>query len=101
MRTLSAPDSPLPKFIKAVADETTLSETGRQAAGVADRATEAVKAAGSTAVQRVFGSSIPQGGSSAGESNRAGQIERQYVDSYFEAWRRLAAPPPPPAAATC
>jgi len=92
VRTLSAPDSPLPKFIKAVADETTLSETGRQAAGVADRATEAVKAAGSTAVQRVFGASIPQG-NAANESNRAGQIERQYVDSYFEAWRRLAASP--------
>jgi type VI secretion system protein ImpL len=92
VRILSAPDSPLPKFIKAVSDETTLSETGRQAAGVADRATEAVKAAGSTAVQRVFGASVPQVGG-GNDGNRAGQIERQYVDSYFEAWRRLAAPP--------
>jgi type VI secretion system protein ImpL len=92
VRTLSAPDSPLPKFIKAVADETTLSETGRQAAGIADRATEVVKEAGSSAIQRVFGTSVPQRGT-AGEDTRAGQIERQYVDSYFEAWRRLAAPP--------
>jgi type VI secretion system protein ImpL len=74
-----------------VATETTLSETGRQAAGIADRATEAVKEAGKTAVQRVFGAtpSLPASGT---ESLRAGLIERQYVDAYFEAWRRLAEP---------
>ena len=92
VQSLSAPNSPLPKFIKAVADETTLSDTGRQAAGIADRATEAVKEAGSSAVQRVFGSSLPARDASS-ENLRSGQIEKQYVDGYFEAWRRLAAPP--------
>jgi type VI secretion system protein ImpL len=74
-----------------VAAETTLSETGRQAAGIADRATEAVKEAGKSAVQRVFGAtpSLPASGT---EGLRAGLIERQYVDAYFEAWRRLAEP---------
>jgi type VI secretion system protein ImpL len=96
VRTLSAPDSPLPKFIKAVADETTLSETGRQAAGIADRATEAVKAAGGTAAQRVPGSSIPQVGGSASDTTTPDRLSASTSTAIS---RRGAPVGPPPAGA--
>jgi type VI secretion system protein ImpL len=92
LRILSQPDSPMTKFIKAVADETTLSETGKQATGLADKAATAVKEGANSAISRIVSSSalqIPD----ANDQNKSGNIERQYVDSYFDTWRRLAASP--------
>jgi type VI secretion system protein ImpL len=94
LRILSQPDSPMTKFIKSVADETALSDTGKDAAGVADKATAVVKKGANNAMSRIFGSAgSDMRISDTNEQNKAGQIEKQYVDSYFEQWRRLAASP--------
>jgi type VI secretion system protein ImpL len=91
-RALSAPDSPLNKMIRAVAAETTLAETGKDGVAVTDRAVEVAKDASNTAIQRVFGSKAVQRDTSS-QSGRAGNIEKQIVDDYFDSWRRLAAAP--------
>ncbi|MEO8751278.1 MAG: type VI secretion system membrane subunit TssM [Casimicrobiaceae bacterium] len=91
-RTLSSPDSPLIRLIKAVATETTLAETGKQGIAVTDRAVAVAKEAGSSAIQRVFGSKAGRLDGPV-EADRAGRIEKQIVDDYFEAWRRLAGSP--------
>lgn len=92
-RILSAPDSPLTKMMRVVAAETTLSETGKAGVAVTERAVEAAKEASSTALTRVFGSAAARRDSGANDANRAGQIEKQLVDDYFDAWRRLAGSP--------
>ena len=64
------------KFIKAVADETTLSETGKQTAGVADKATAVVKEGANTAMSRIVGESPSAQLADTNEQNKAGNIEQ-------------------------
>ncbi len=96
-RLLSAADSPLTRMIRAVAAETTLTETGKQGVAVTDRAVEAAKEASSTALTRVFGSAARR--ETPTDDNRAGRVEKQIVDDYFEPWRRMAGTPQQPGSA--
>ena len=92
LRILSQPDSPMTRLIRVVSDETTLSETGKQTAGIADKATEVVKEQANTAMSRIFGSSQARIEMSP-DQYKSGKIEQVYVDAYFQPWRRLAASP--------
>jgi type VI secretion system protein ImpL len=89
-RILSGPDSPLTKMIRVVAAETTLTETGKTTIAATDRAVDAAKEASNQALSRVFGSAAPRTAPTGDDPNRAGRIEKQLVDDYFEPWRRLA-----------